>query len=204
MSEAGQLQEYETQLADIEELLQLDPNDESLLKLKLDLLELIALTKDDKSVTEKETIETAGSAENYLSDKQEKHPPVASIVAVTTEVDNTDVPHLGKHIVVKKKLKRVKAFEVPTQLQISETDSEKEMSRKKRAVKALKNKHREKQREYNSTKKQKSWQTFSQKGKGKRKNKSIFATQDGVKAKVGVVSGGSMTDFGERKRHKYI
>jgi len=228
MSEADQLQEYETQLSELEELLQLDPNDESLLKLKSDLLELIALTKEDNEAGVEDNEAGVEDNEAGVEDNEagvedneagvegiqvseeitkgdgslneEEAPPVAAI-AVRTEVEDNINSKIV--LVAKKKLKKVKDFEAPSHLKLHETDTEKDRSRKKRAVKALKNKHREKQREYDSTKKQKSWQDFSKKGKGKRKDKSIFATQEGVKAKVGVVSGGSMTDFGERKRHKY-
>ena len=42
------IEEYESQLADIETLLEESPNDDSLLKLKSDLLELIKLTKEEE------------------------------------------------------------------------------------------------------------------------------------------------------------
>eukprot|EP00561_Arcocellulus_cornucervis_P001040 CAMPEP_0185822392 /NCGR_PEP_ID=MMETSP1322-20130828/26688_1 /TAXON_ID=265543 /ORGANISM="Minutocellus polymorphus, Strain RCC2270" /LENGTH=68 /DNA_ID=CAMNT_0028519845 /DNA_START=19 /DNA_END=221 /DNA_ORIENTATION=- len=44
---AEQLAEYESQLADIEALLEADPSDESVQKLRADLVELIALTKSE-------------------------------------------------------------------------------------------------------------------------------------------------------------
>eukprot|EP00546_Thalassionema_frauenfeldii_P006466 CAMPEP_0178928624 /NCGR_PEP_ID=MMETSP0786-20121207/20028_1 /TAXON_ID=186022 /ORGANISM="Thalassionema frauenfeldii, Strain CCMP 1798" /LENGTH=210 /DNA_ID=CAMNT_0020604551 /DNA_START=159 /DNA_END=791 /DNA_ORIENTATION=+ len=209
MSEATQSQEYETQLAEIEELLQADPNDDSLLRLKADLVELITLTKDETVETETgegEKNESHDESAAAFEAQELIHGPAASM-PVTQAKDNTlevgDDSKTSTEETEKKKLKKVKDFKTPTHLQVLETDTEKEVNRKKRAVKILKNKHREKQRDYESTKKQQSWQNFSKKGKGKRKSKSIFATQDGVKAKVGVVSGGSLTDFGERKRHKY-
>lgn len=214
MSEEDQLKEYESQLADIEELLEADPTDESMLKLKSDLVELIALTKEDGGADE-ENDEPATEAANF----EVPVPAIATETAV--EVQSTDVePALAVAAATqsfsippaaavtsgeeppKKKLKKVKDFEAPAHLQVQEGDNEKEINRKKRAIKALKSKHRAKKIDYESTKKQQSWQNFSKK-KGSKKKKSIFATQDGAHAKVGVVSGGSMTEYGERKRHKY-
>mmetsp|Transcript_15776 Transcript_15776/g.23224 ORF Transcript_15776/g.23224 Transcript_15776/m.23224 type:complete len:211 (-) Transcript_15776:58-690(-) len=209
MSEATQLQEYETQLAEIEELLQADPNDDSLLKLKNDLVELIALTKEEAAATSTGAEKFEGVDESTALNDQDLAQvpaPAASMPAppgTDNALESNDNSKALNDDSQKKKLKKVQDFKVPTHLQVLEADTEKEANRKKRATKVLKNKHREKQREYESTKKQQSWQNFAKKGKGKRKSKSIFATQDGVKAKVGVVSGGSLTGFGERKRHKY-
>jgi survival-of-motor-neuron-related-splicing factor 30 len=107
----------------------------------------------------------------------------------------------------KKKSKKVKEFEVPAHLLIHEADTEAEKNRKRRAIKALKNKWRERKKEVETEMKQQSWQSFQQKTLKKRKdeNTSIFATQEGDHAaKVGVVSASrGMTEFGERKRHKH-
>mmetsp|Transcript_13260 Transcript_13260/g.21953 ORF Transcript_13260/g.21953 Transcript_13260/m.21953 type:complete len:225 (-) Transcript_13260:40-714(-) len=222
MSEEDQLQEYESQLADIEELLQADPNDESMLKLKSDLVELIALTKEDEeeggAATTEEVTTAASTIENPLVETTVQQwdtvvgtetaaaPPLALTIpaaaAAATMTVGSSVTTTSGAEPPKKKLKKVKDFETPAHLQIQEGDNEKEVNRKKRATKALKQKHRAKKIDYESTKKQQSWQNFSKK-KGSKKKKSIFATQDGVQAKVGVVSGGSMTEYGERKRHKY-
>jgi len=101
------------------------------------------------------------------------------------------------------------SFEIPTHLVPLPSDTESERNKKRRAIKALKSKWRERVKESNTTQKQKSWQDFV--GKGKKKKKpgvakvggSIFKTEDGVNARVGVIgSGKSMTEFGERKRFK--
>lgn len=215
MSEEDQLQEYESQLADIEELLQADPTDEGMLKLKSDLVELIALTKeeqgDDAPVKEEEAAPPAAPVDD-APEPQSRSTVVPASAAAPAVSESIPLPSISVPASAtsasssgeppKKKLKKLKDFEAPAHLQVQEGDNEKETNRKKRAVKALKQKHREKQREYESVKKQQSWQNFSKK-KGSKKKKSIFATQDGTHAKVGVVSGGSMTEFGERKRHKY-
>ena len=206
---SDQLEEYESQLADIEELLEADPTDESILKLKSDLVELIALTKEE-DVAPEETTTTTTTTTTAESTTTESASPVAEAPVETAPVEAAPVAAAAAEAPPdaneppRKKLKKVKDFEVPAHLQILETDDEKEVNRKKRSLKALKSKHRSKQRDYESTKKQQSWQNFSNKKGGKKsKKKSIFATQEGSNAKVGVVSGGSMTEFGERKRHKY-
>jgi survival-of-motor-neuron-related-splicing factor 30 len=196
MSGDNQLEEYETQLAEIEELLLADPTDESLLKLKSDLVELIALTKQE-------------SDGDTAHDIPEGAVPSAAVTAAATATNEVEVAAAtfavtatteeGNEEPAKKKLKKVKEFEVPKHLEILDTDTEKEQNRKKRAIKALKNKHREKQRDYESTKKQQSWQNFAKKTGGKT---SIFSTKEGSNAKVGVVSGGSLTEYDQRKRHK--
>jgi hypothetical protein len=197
-----QLQEYENQLADIEELLQATPDDESLLALKNDIIELITLTKagpssEDHGDTEYPTRLTsypAGSASQQDDDEVEAHKNAnTSITAISIEV--TQLPEK------KKKLQNIKDFEIPAHLLPNENDSEAEKNKKWRAIKALKSKWREKRKEFDSSKKQQTWQNFQQ--KKKQKDKSIFATQDGENAKTGVISGGIMTEFGARKRHKH-
>jgi survival of motor neuron-related-splicing factor 30 len=206
-----QLQEYESQLSEIEELLHDDPTDESLLKLKSDLVELIALTKNDISdmTHDRESIvETDSCGKDPLSSNLEvdNHPISQSTGKVDSEVASQDVkslPTASNEEPARKKLKKLKDFEIPPHLQILDTDTEQEKNKKRRTLKTLKSKHREKQKEYESTKKQTSWQNFAKKG-NKIGASSIFATQDGVHSKVGVVSGGSgMTEFQERKRHTY-
>jgi len=88
-------------------------------------------------------------------------------------------------------------FEIPSHLLPLPSDTDVDRSRKRRTVKALKSKFRSRQKSVESEVKQKSWQDFMNKG-NKRKggyissygNKSIFATGDGINAKVGVVSNG--------------
>jgi hypothetical protein len=173
---SNQISEYETQLADIQELLKASPDDAALLSLKTDLEELLDLTRASLAHALPETeslLVTANAVESsILSPVQETIPEA---VADT------------------KKLKKVKDFEVPEHLKPLETDSEQEKNKKYRAVKALKNKWRERRKEVESAKKQQSWQSFQTKKKRKLPADSIFATHDGSR---------SMTEFGQRKRHK--
>jgi survival-of-motor-neuron-related-splicing factor 30 len=210
-----QIQEYESQLANIAELLKASPDDEGLLGLKKDLEELLALTKASLPAT------TAATATAASSDHQDEFKPAAAPSALeaavaslpddndttTTTETATAAPDEQQQdaaaaAATKKKKRKIKEFEVPEHLQTRETDTEKEKIRKRRAIKSLKSKWREKQKETESANKQASWQSFQSKKSNKRKDKSIFATQDGVDARVGVVSAKSMTEFGERKRHK--
>jgi hypothetical protein len=122
-----------------------------------------------------------------------------------------------------------KEFEVPPHLIPNEGDSESDKNKKRRTIKALKSKWREKQKEMESEKKQQSWQSFQKKKSNStsanKERGSIFSTADIGNSKVGVVattsttpsnsnqsstflsvstaaSGRQMTGFSERKRHK--
>lgn len=237
MSEA--LVEYQSQLAEVEELLEADTNDESLLQLKADLLLLIQETQShDESQGASNEENTAGHNAALLITKDMVEPPspennssialtAAVHAGVTTEEQeetkqnsknddsynaescNKDTNKSEK----KKSSKKSKAtkvpstFEIPTHLVPLESDTEAERNRKRRAIKTLKSKWRERVKESTTTQKQKSWHDFMGKTKKKRKpgvsNTSIFQTEDGVNARVGVIgSGKSMTQFGERKRFK--
>ena len=105
-------------------------------------------------------------------------------------------------------------FEIPTHLQPLPSDTDAERKKKTRAIKALKSKHREKTKEAETAQKQKSWKDFVSGGEKKKKRKgvtsgegSIFATEDGVNARTGVIGGGggrgTVSEFGDRKRHKH-
>ena len=222
-----QLQEYEKQLADIEELLKASPDDESLLSLKSDLSELVALTKDTLAATASDPVDQDSAADaavvadskpassaNEVS--QPVHAETAPPAALPSSTDfSAEIASFGNEEEAvpdsqaaavgseppKKKPKKIKDFEVPQRLVPLETDSEAEIKRKRRAIKALKREHRNTVKTAESQKKQKSWQSF-QKKKKLGKDSSIFATHDG-ESKVGVVSGRSKTEFNERTRHTY-
>lgn len=205
-----QLKEYESQLTDINGLLQASPGDPSLLQLKSDLVELIKITKE--SLVSSETaisgvstvppVEAGPPGESGAAAVQLDDIPISTIVggkrsnAPTVAADGHPPP---------KKSKKIKEFEIPAHLLPLDTDTDKEKEKKRRAIKSLKNKFRERKKEVESEKKQKSWQSF-QKKKGKKvKDKSMFSTQDGD-AKVGVVSvsgGRKQTQFADRKRHTH-
>jgi len=106
-------------------------------------------------------------------------------------------------------------FELPTHLIPLESDTPAQKLKKARAAKSLKSKFKSKQKEVEATKKASDWKNFANKKKIKSTIKasgSIFSTEEGVNARVGVVSGGGirgMTGFGdgggkEKKKHKFL
>jgi survival-of-motor-neuron-related-splicing factor 30 len=212
-----QLLEYETQLADVEALLQDSPDDPSLLSLKSDLVELLTITKEsipteasesavgESAALPEASLDTTADSSDAWSDPTGFVPADASSTAIASKWASdgpTDTEAAVAEEPPKKKAKKLKDFEVPEHLIPLDTDTDPEKNRKRRAIKALKNKWRERKKEVESDKKQKSWQSF-QKKKVNTKDKSMFSTQDGD-AKVGVVSvsGRQLTEFGERKRHQ--
>ncbi|CAB9500700.1 expressed unknown protein [Seminavis robusta] len=207
---AGQLEEYEKQLADIEALLEATPEDESLLSVKKDLVELVELTRGElknspvateaaSAEQEEQQQDTADGAQNdgYAAVAAAAL-PVAEIAGDTEgfAVGTTETAAAERP---KKKSKTVKEFEIPQRLLPAETDTETEANKKKRAIKALKRTHRSQVKEQESNKKQKSWQSFQKKKKVG--GTSIFSTGDG-ESKIGVVTGRKKTSFKERTRHK--
>jgi survival-of-motor-neuron-related-splicing factor 30 len=206
-----QLTEYESQLADIEEVLQASPEDESLLALKRDLVELISLTKAGSTATATVIsdpelyVETSDQAETQRDEDDDDEPTkvvtTADVSSAGVEVEAAAAAAEPVQQASNKKIQNIKDFEVPAHLVPLETDTEADKNKKRRAIKTLKSKWREKKKEFESSKKQQTWQNFQQ--KKKRKDKSIFATQDGDNAKTGVISGGSMTEFGAKKRYKH-
>mmetsp|Transcript_31990 Transcript_31990/g.90805 ORF Transcript_31990/g.90805 Transcript_31990/m.90805 type:complete len:325 (-) Transcript_31990:73-1047(-) len=106
-----------------------------------------------------------------------------------------------------------KPIVIPASLEILPGDSEKEIHRKKKAIKKIKSERRFQEMDSAQKNRQKSWQDF-QKGKGKAKTKgfltgkkkeSMFKSPEGVDGKVGVVgSGRGMTDFHNRGRHEFV
>ena len=251
---ADQLAEYESQLADIEALLEADPSDESVQKLKADLVELIALTKSELessavgagtagttggdeaaagSAAASSAGDTGGALELHLPPPPASAPEApASVAAIpeqyqvpatvgdggATAAPTTEEAAAALAKAEKKKKKKKKdvvpsEFEIPTHLQPLASDTDAERKKKTRAIKALKSKHREKTKEVETAQKQKSWQDFVSGGKKKKKRKgvtgegSIFATEDGVQARTGVIGGGggrgTVSGFDDRKRHKH-
>jgi hypothetical protein len=105
-------------------------------------------------------------------------------------------------------------FELPSHLVPLESDTPAQKLKKQRTAKALKSKFREKQKEAEHSKRQRDWKSFATKAPGGKKRKggnvgsgSIFSTEEGVNARVGVISGGGgrkMTDFADpNKRIKF-
>jgi len=96
-------------------------------------------------------------------------------------------------------------FELPSHLVQLDSDTPAQKLKKQRTAKALKSKFRGKQKEAEHAKRQSDWKSFTT--KRKKASGSIFSTEEGVDAKVGVISGGGgrkMTGFIDpNKRHKF-
>lgn len=195
---ADQIAEYEAQLAGIEELLQASPDDESLLTLKKDLVDLIALTKSDAEAAAAVIAAEMGSTE---APSIPPPPPLAeppepqATLEQAAEAGAAAASSAASEKPNKKKQKITinSEFKVPAHLIAKETDSEQEKNRKHKQLKKLKNKFRQEKKEAEHSHKQKSWQSFQKKANKRKDKDSIFSTQDTKK----------MTDFGARKRHKH-
>jgi len=231
---ADTLAEYESQLAEINEMIEAEPSDE-LLELKQDILRLIAETKEQGTKESTTTVTESNGKETQAADADLASAPIEQSIEIPADTNDQTTASDHSHsrnktdadsyptsnktdetVAVSKKNKKSKkansvpsTFEIPTHLVPLDSDTEAERNRKRRAIKTLKSKWRERVKESTTTKKQKSWQDFVGKGKKKRKKGvknvggSIFKTEDGVNARVGVIgSGKSMTEFGERKRFK--
>jgi hypothetical protein len=200
-----QLLEYESQLADVVALLQSTPDDAALLNLKSDLEELIAITRPLVSPPAYAGSAAANESDGALETTTAES---ASIAAFSLTVESAalanhdrDKPDLPSKPPPKKKQKNLsEEFEVPQRLIVLGTDTEAEATRKRRAIKALKSKWRERKKEAETEMKQQSWQTFQQK---KKTTSRMFGTLEGDNdSKVGVAtSGRHLTQTGERKRH---
>ena len=83
-------------------------------------------------------------------------------------------------------------FELPNHLIPLDSDTDAQRQKKQRAAKSLKSKFRAKQKEKEQTKRANDWKSFASKTSKKKKalgGKSIFSTEEGVDAKVGVMRG---------------
>jgi survival-of-motor-neuron-related-splicing factor 30 len=208
MSES--VEEYEAQLVDVLKLLDDSPTDESLLSLKSDLEELIAITKQNQYAAEETSHQEPKLSVAAAMDAAADRALATAIGETDMETSKRKADDLVSPVEVgatKKNSKKStisKEFDVPPKLVVLDTDTEAEKSRKYRAIKSLKTKWRAQKKELESEQKQKSWQSF-QKKKKVVKDKSMFSTTDGD-AKVGVVAvyGRQLTNAGERKRHKHL
>ncbi len=223
------LEEYQSQLSDIELLLAESPDDESLLKLKTDLEELIELTKDeqgsaDANADEDGALEDTGNSAQISSSAQQEDgekgsnqetdsravasepaPAVVGSEATSTSATSTNessslpsssaaaaTATKSKTSIKKSKKILSKPFEIPNHLIPLDSDTDAERKRKKRTIRALKAQYKSTQKTVESEVKQQSWQDFNKKTKKKRKGGaggSIFQTEDGIGARVGVISG---------------
>ena len=82
-------------------------------------------------------------------------------------------------------------FELPNHLIPLDSDTDAQRQKKQRAAKSLKSKFRAKQKEKEQAKRANDWKSFASKTSKKKKvgGKSIFSTEEGVNAKVGVMRG---------------
>lgn len=215
------LDDYKSQLADIELLLADAPEDESLLKLKSDLVELIELTEEQEGGEGNDNIEGDNAGGSQIEDshgenqqtnasaahdvEEEKKVPLSAGSQNETSVDAQDESNsasiTAKPKMSLKKSKKIlsKPFEIPTHLIPLDSDTDAEKKRKKRAVKALKAQYKATQKSVESEVKQQSWQNFNNKKKKKRKGgESIFKTEDGIGARVGVITGSVQVTGKER------
>jgi survival-of-motor-neuron-related-splicing factor 30 len=198
------LAEYQSQLSDIELLLEDAPEDESLLKLKSDLLELIQLTAADEANDE---TNTDGGGLGASREATAGELDVKNATDKTTE-GAAEAETKGPAKLDKKMKKKInKDFEIPEHLLPLESDTEAQRNKKRRTVKSLKSKHKAAQKEFESNKKQASWLDFSKKKRKKSKQTgSIFKTADDGGGKVGVVTSGSSAQgssstSNKRQRH---
>lgn len=201
------IEEYEAQLDDVEALLEDSPQDESFLKLKDDLLELIALTKQETEGSGGPS--SLSSSQIATSAQDHNHNTVKDQSNTETEPASTaPTPALLKlDKKTEKKLK--KPFEIPENLLPLESDTEAQRNKKKRAVKKLKSQYRAVKKDYESTKKQSAWLDFSKKKRKKGEGDSIFKTDDDG-GKVGVVTASASTSVSvpdpassKRQRHTF-
>ena len=139
--------------------------------------------------------------------------PAAASQPINTSEEPNDASAAKQSSEKKKKKKKTtteqpQTFELPSHLIPLASDTEAQKLKKARAAKSLKSKFKSKQKELEATKKANDWKSFATKTK-KKVGSSIFSTEEGVNARVGVVSGGGtrgMTEFaerGEKKRHKF-
>lgn len=143
------------------------------------------------------------TTDTSISKDMESVKPTASSTNTTTSTKQTK----------SKKQKTAKilnsTFEIPQHLLPLPSDTEAERTRKRRNIKALKSKFRSKKKTVETEVKQRSWQDFTKKKKRKGNvnlNNSIFATADGIGAKVGVVQGSSQvgaSSGGSSKRSRH-
>uniref|UniRef100_A0A7S2JQR3 Uncharacterized protein n=1 Tax=Leptocylindrus danicus TaxID=163516 RepID=A0A7S2JQR3_9STRA len=208
----SELEDARQQLIEVRELLSADPDNAEFVTLESDLIELI-------------TILSAGEASANLEQSVNEEEPLISATTTPLETENKSGNNLNhsKHddinveekvggaepdVAKSKKKSKVqkekssRTFVVPDNLIILESDSAAEKARKKRTVKSLKGKFREKRKEHESNKKQQSWQDFQKKKKKGTKEGSIWATNDHIDGKVGVVGKRTMSEYGDRKRYK--
>lgn len=145
-----------------------------------------------------------GSFQPVVKSSYKSTIPIASQANLKSAEDNDDIPAAAAATAQpteKKKKKKKKSesddspstFELPNHLILLDSDTDAQRQKKQRAAKSLKSKFRAKQKEKEQTKRANDWKSFASKTSKKKKKvggKSIFSTEEGVNAKVGVMRGG--------------
>uniref|UniRef100_T1IU99 Survival of motor neuron-related-splicing factor 30 n=1 Tax=Strigamia maritima TaxID=126957 RepID=T1IU99_STRMM len=179
---AGSLRQYEAHLQQVEAALINEPDNEDLLKLKLDLQNVVELTQQLLKQSNSNSDEKK-SKSDAKGDGMSNFPPLPSFAS-------SSVNSAGKNQSKKAQLASVREYH-------------KQKSQKK----AQRMKQLEEEREAVKS----SWQQFNTKAFKKNKKgqvkKSIFATPDNVNGRVGVgtcgIGGKPMTEYHQQeKRHK--
>lgn len=220
----SELEEYKSQLRDIEETIKQEPDNESLKELRKELQDLIALLSQDGQPEETQT----SKQESPILTEDDKE--VAAAVDLQSPTPSIPDFKVGDVVYVKNRLdKEYKEVKITTisgnkKLITVKFDDDKvdtfpleEIHKTK--PKFVVNKYRQKQqKKENQQKKDKelentmnksvqSWKNFNKKPKKKALNeKSQFSTSDSVGSKVGVVNSGKpMTENKKRERtvHRY-
>ena len=144
--------------------------------------------------THKSATSAIVSQANLKSGEDNEHDEISTAVAAATAA--------AAQPAEKKKKKKKKSeesspsttFELPNHLIPLDSDTDAQRQKKQRAAKSLKSKFRAKQKEKEQAKRANDWKSFASKTSKKKKKviggKSIFSTEEGVNAKVGVMRGG--------------
>jgi hypothetical protein len=122
-------------------------------------------------------------------DNDESNKPAATTTAAAAAAQPTEKKKKKKK---KKEDSTSATFELPNHLIPLDSDTDAQRQKKQRAAKSLKSKFRAKQKEKEQTKRANDWKSFASKTSKKKKalgGKSIFSTEEGVDAKVGVMRG---------------
>ena len=201
------LEELETQLNEIQQLLSITPNDDGLIQLENDLKELIQLTsstgaevetnsdqptpndnQEDVTITTTEPdMDTTNVTTNHEENDAKKE------VLSTKKKEEGEETNNNKKKKKKKKTKQhLSNFEVPSHLVPHDTDTPAEASRKKRTLKTLKNKWREQKKAQESHMKQQSWKDFQKSKSSSTTTRSMFSSS--TSGKVGVVQATTTTN----------
>ncbi|GMI26275.1 hypothetical protein TeGR_g12334 [Tetraparma gracilis] len=201
MSESAELR---AQLADVEALLADDPGNDEFRQLKDDLVELLEITEEDE---EPEAPKPAPATATAPAPAPAAPPPAAAAAAAAAP-DLAALDSLLPSAAPEKKRPAITSaseFVIPDNLRLAATDTEEAKAKKRKKVKALKQKFNTAKSSSAATEKKASWQSFVAKGKGKRRvpKESMYKTGDSLGVGVGSTSKGTVTDNGKKQKYNY-